>query len=68
LAKAKIAYELIVVDGAPHTFDLHPKGTGWTRVTLRGSANGNETRVETKSAQPDLAAPTMDFLNRTIGK
>jgi acetyl esterase/lipase len=68
LAKAKVAYELIVVDGAPHTFDLHPKGTGWTRVTLRGSANGNETRVETKSAQPDLAAPTMDFLNRTIGK
>ena len=68
LAKAKVAHELIVVDGAPHTFDLHPKGTGWTRVTLRGSANGNETRVETKSAQPDLAAPTMDFLNRTIGK
>jgi acetyl esterase/lipase len=68
LAKAKVAHELIVVEGAPHTFDLHPKGTGWTRVTVRWAANGDQTRVETRSAQPDLAEPTLDFLGRTIGK
>jgi acetyl esterase/lipase len=68
LAKAKVAHELIVVDGAPHTFDLHPKGKGWTRVTLRWAANGNESRNENKSPQPDLADPTLDFLARTIGK
>ena len=68
LAKAKVAHELIVVDGAPHTFDLHPKGTGWTRVAVRWAANGNETRVETRNAQPGLAEPTLDFLERTIGK
>jgi len=68
LAKAKVAHELIVVDGAPHTFDLHPKGKGWTRVTLRWAANGDETRNENKSPQPDLADPTLDFLARTIGK
>ncbi len=68
LAKAKVAHELIVVEGAPHTFDLHPKGTGWTRVTVRWAANGDQTRVETRSAQPDLTEPTLDFLGRTIGK
>jgi acetyl esterase/lipase len=68
LAKAKVAHELIVVEGAPHTFDLHPKGTGWTRVTVRWAANGDQTRVETRSAQPDLAEPTLDFLGRTIGR
>lgn len=68
LAKAKVAHELIVVEGAPHTFDLHPKGTGWTRVAVRWAANGNETRVETRNAQPGLAEPTLDFLERTIGK
>ncbi|MEY2750045.1 MAG: hypothetical protein RLZZ550_16, partial [Verrucomicrobiota bacterium] len=61
-------HEFIVVAGAPHTFDLHPKGTGWTRTTLRWAANGNETRVETKSAEPDLVEPTLAFLARTIGK
>ena len=68
LAKAKVAHELIVVEGAPHTFDLHPKGTGWTRITVRWAANGDETRVETKHAQPGLAEPTLDFLKRTIGQ
>ncbi len=68
LAKAKVAHELIVVEGAPHTFDLHPKGTGWTRVTVRWAANGDQTRVETRSVQPDLTEPTLDFLGRTIGK
>jgi acetyl esterase/lipase len=68
LAQARLDHEFIVVAGAPHTFDLHPKGTGWTRTTLRWAANGNETRVETKSAEPDLVEPTLAFLARTIGK
>jgi acetyl esterase/lipase len=68
LAKAKVDHELIIVAGAPHTFDLHPKGAGWTRTALRWPANGNETRNETKSDQADLVAPTLDFLARTIGK
>jgi acetyl esterase/lipase len=68
LAQARLDHEFIVVAGAPHTFDLHPKGTGWTRTALRWAANGNETRVETKSAEPDLVEPTLAFLARTIGK
>ena len=68
LAKAKVDHELIIVAGAPHTFDLHPKGTGWTRTALRWPANRNETRDETKSDQADLLAPVLDFLARTIGK
>lgn len=68
LTKAKVPYEFIVVEGAPHTFDLHPKGTGWTR-TVYGRANlGEWVTKETKSAQPDLAEPTLDFLRRTNGK
>ncbi len=68
LAKAKVPHELIVVDGAPHTFDLHPKGSGWTRTALRWAENGNETRVVSKGDRADLAEPTLDFLSRTIGK
>jgi len=68
LAKAKLDHELIVVAGAPHTFDLHPKGSGWKRVSRRWSADGNETSNETRSDQPDLMAPVLDFLARTIGK
>ena len=67
LTQARLDHEFIVVAGAPHTFDLHPKGTGWTRTTLRWAANGNETRVETKSAEPGLVEPTLAFLARTIG-
>jgi hypothetical protein len=68
LAKAKADHELIIVAGAPHTFDLHPKGSGWTRTALRWPANGTEIRKETKSAGADLVEPTLAFLVRTIGK
>ncbi len=68
LAKAKVDHELIIVAGAPHTFDLHPKGSGWTRTALRWPANGNEMRNETKSDSADLSEPTLAFLIRTIGK
>jgi len=68
LRAAKVPHEYIVVDGAPHTFDLHPKGKSWTRTTVRWAANGNMTVVEAKSDAADLTAPTLDFLARTIGK
>ena len=68
LAKAKVDHEFLIVDGAPHTFDLHPKGKGWTRTASRRLANGNETRNETKSDRADLTEPTLAFLARTIGK
>jgi acetyl esterase/lipase len=68
LAKAKADHELIVVTGAPHTFDLHPKGTGWTRVARRWSPEGRELLTETKSERADLIEPTLAFLERTIGK
>ena len=68
LTKAKLDHEFIVVKGAPHTFDLHPKGTAWTRTTARWSDNGNETRHETKGDRADLVAPVLDFLERTVGK
>ena len=68
LAKAKADHELIVVTGAPHTFDLHPKGTGWTRVARRWSPEGRELLTETKSERADLIEPTLAFLGRTIGK
>jgi len=68
LRAAKVPHEYIVVAGAPHTFDLHPKGKGWTRTAVRWAANGNETANETKSETADLLAPTLDFLARTIGK
>jgi acetyl esterase/lipase len=63
LRAAKAPYEYIVVDGAPHTFDLHPKGKGWKRSGVIAG-----TEVSSASDKPDLLAPTLDFLARTIGK
>ena len=63
LRAAKAPYEYIVVDGAPHTFDLHPKGRSWKRTGLFAGAE-----VSSASDKPDLLAPTLDFLARTIGK
>jgi acetyl esterase/lipase len=63
LRAAQTPYEYIVVDGAPHTFDLHPKGKGWKRsgVFARAEVNGS-------SDKPDLTEATLDFLARTIGR
>jgi acetyl esterase/lipase len=63
LRAAKVPHEYIVVDGAPHTFDLHPKGKSWKRT---GAVGGVE--VSSASDKPDLTAVTLDFLVRTIGK
>ena len=63
LRAAKVPHEYIVVDGAPHTFDLHPKGKSWKRTGVIGGVDVNGA-----SDQSDLAAPTLDFLARTIGK
>ncbi|MEN9653063.1 MAG: Carboxylesterase NlhH [Verrucomicrobiota bacterium] len=56
-------YEYIVVEGAPHTFDLHPKGVAWKRTGYFAGAE-----VSGSSDKPDVAAATLDFLGRTIGK
>ncbi len=63
LRAAKVSHEYVIVDGAPHTFDLHPKGRGWQRTGLIAGAE-----VSSSSARPDLTEVTLDFLARTIGK
>ena len=63
LRTANTSYEYIVVDGAPHTFDLHPKGRSWKRT---GVFSGAE--VSSASDTPDLTEATLGFLARTIGK
>ena len=63
LRSAKVPYEYIVVEGAPHTFDLHPKGKGWKRT---GWFAGVEVGGSSESADVTVAA--LDFLSRTIGK
>ena len=63
LRVAKTSYEYIVVEGAPHTFDLHPKGKSWQRTGVFAGAE-----VRGGSDKADLLAPTLDFLARTIGK
>lgn len=63
LRTAKTPFEYIVVEGAPHTFDLHPKGKGWKRTGVVAGAE-----VSSSSDKPDLTEATLDFLARTIGK
>ncbi|MBM3867744.1 MAG: alpha/beta hydrolase [Verrucomicrobia bacterium] len=63
LRAAKVPHEYVVVDGAPHTFDLHPKGKSWKRTGVFGG-----TEAAGSSDNPDLVAPTLDFLARTIGR
>jgi acetyl esterase/lipase len=63
LRTAKTSYEYIVVDGAPHTFDLHPKGRSWKRTGVFSGAEVNGS-----SETPDITQATLDFLARTIGK
>ena len=60
---AKVSHEYIVVEGAPHTFDLHPKGKSWKRSGVFAGAE-----VISASDKPDLTEATLDFLARTIGK
>ena len=63
LRSAKVSHEYIVVEGAPHTFDLHPKGKSWKRSGVFAGAE-----VISASDKPDLTEATLDFLARTIGK
>jgi acetyl esterase/lipase len=63
LRAAKVSHEYIIVEGAPHTFDLHPKGKSWKRTGVFAGAE-----VGGGSDKADLLAPTLDFLSRTIGK
>ena len=70
LKKGSVSHEFIIVEGAPHTFDLHPKGTGWNRsyATYTKDPRVMKGGVGVKAGDPDLLAPTLDFLSRTIGK
>ena len=63
LRAAKVSHEYIVVEGAPHTFDLHPRGQSWKRTGLIAGAE-----VSSRSPQADLTEVTLAFLARTIGK
>jgi acetyl esterase/lipase len=63
LRAAKTPYEYVVVEGAPHTFDLHPNGKSWKRT---GVVKGAE--VSSASNKPELTEVTLAFLARTLGK
>jgi len=63
LRTAKVSHEYVVVSGAPHTFDLHPKGKDWKRTGVFAGAEVNGS-----SETPDITQATLDFLARTIGK
>jgi acetyl esterase/lipase len=63
LRAAKVSYEYVVVEGAPHTFDLHPKGRGWKRTGLVAGAD-----VSSASTSADLTEVTLAFLGRSIGR
>ncbi len=63
LRTAKVPHEYIIVEGAPHTFDLHPRGVGWKRTGVFAGAE-----VSGSSDKPDLTEVTLAFLARTIGK
>ena len=63
LRAAKVSHEYVVVEGAPHTFDLHPKGKSWKRTGVFAGAEVNGS-----SETPDITQATLDFLSRTIGK
>ena len=63
LRAAKVSHEYVVVAGAPHTFDLHPKGQGWKRTGVFAGAE-----VDGSSETADITQATLDFLSRTIGK
>jgi len=63
LRAAKVSHEYVVVEGAPHTFDLHPKGKSWKRTGVFAGAEVNGS-----SETPDITQATLDFLARTIGK
>jgi len=63
LRAAKVSHEYVVVAGAPHTFDLHPKGQGWKRTGVFAGAEVNGS-----SETADITQATLDFLSRTIGK
>ena len=63
LRAANVSHEYVVVAGAPHTFDLHPKGKSWKRTGLIAGAE-----VSSSSPEADVAKVTLAFLARTIGK
>lgn len=68
LVKAKVPHQFVVVEGAAHTFDLHPKGKGWEQTAYRWASDGKEVRQEAKSPTPELSEVVLTFLRASIGK
>ncbi|MFM9000483.1 MAG: alpha/beta hydrolase [Opitutia bacterium] len=63
LAKVGVDHQFVVVEGAPHTFDLHPRGKSWK---LSGVVGGRP--VSGSSQSPELTQVTLEFLRRTVGE
>ena len=68
LVVAKLRFDYVRVTEAPHTFDLHPKGKGWKRDRIDYDTTGVPAMGKDASDNPDVTAPTLEFLARTIGK
>ena len=68
LVIAKLRFDYIRVTDAPHTFDLHPKGKGWKRDRIDYDTTGVPGMGKDASDNPDVTAPTLQFLRGVIGK
>ena len=68
LVIAKLRFDYIRVTDAPHTFDLHPKGKGWKRDRIDYDTTGVPGMGKDASDNPDVTAPTLQFLRGAIGK
>ena len=68
LVIAKLRFDYIRVTDAPHTFDLHPKGKGWKRDRIDYDTTGVPGMGKDASDNPDVTAPTLQFLRGVIGQ
>ena len=67
MREAKVEHQFVVVTKGVHTFDLHPKGTGWKATSVRWENGQLKEEVKT-SETTELTALTLEFLQRTIGR
>lgn len=68
LVIAKLRFDYVRVTDAPHTFDLHPNGKGWKRDRIDYDTTGVPGMGKDASDNPDVTAPTLQFLRGVIGK
>ena len=67
LRAAKIPHEFLIVKGGVHTFDLRPKGQGWTSTAVRWE-QGQEVVQTEHSNTPEITSKVLAFLEHTIGR